>query len=52
MGGVTSQKDVRCVENCCAVVAPNRLSRKKQVHETCTDLQGPVQMRRLLLVLD
>ena len=27
------------------------LSRKLQVHETCTDLHGPVQMRRLLLVL-
>ena len=28
-----------------------RLSRKLQVHETCTDMHGPVQKRRLLLVL-
>ena len=26
LGGVTSQKDVRCVENCCAAVAPEAVT--------------------------
>ena len=51
MGGVTSQKDVPCVENCSAAVAPQAVTHKLQVHETCTDLHRPVQMSRLLLVL-
>ena len=48
--GVTSLKQAKRVENCCAAVAAN-VSRKLQVHESSTDLDGPVQMW-LLLVLD
>ena len=50
LGGVTSQKNVPCVENCCAAFAPKAVT-QTEVHETCTDWHGPVQMRRLLLVL-
>ena len=42
--GVTSQKQAKCAENCCAG--------KLQVRESRTDLHGQVQMWRLLLVFD